>query len=118
MPWITKKALAELSASMKRLRHDVKAANADNAALAARATAEQRRADTAEAALVTTREAVTAGHRELLRRLDDLTRENGRLTRDRDGLRQQLNHALGYGATELAAIEAGKTKPRETAAAK
>jgi hypothetical protein len=111
MPWISKRALAEQAAAMTRLRRDVRETNADNARLAQQLTRARHDAATAREALDTARSAVTAGHRKLIAEIELLRRDNR-------GLRQQLDHALGYGAEELAAIEAGETKPREIAAAK
>jgi hypothetical protein len=86
MPWVSKRWMSEQQARLLKLRFDVRCSDEERAHLASsllkanvRAGAAQRHADRAEAALQAVREAVTAGHRELLAKVTRLEAENEEL---------------------------------------
>jgi uncharacterized coiled-coil DUF342 family protein len=105
-----------------RLKHDLHEVRVHNVDLARQLLHARRKADDATDALTVFRCELRKEHAEMLGEIVQLRAENRRLItdlvdvrRDRDGLRSQLDHALGYGADELGAIEAGKTKAEVTA---
>lgn len=109
MPWMSRRALAEQAAAMTRLRDRARQLEADlleqgrvNGRLAARAVA----AENANSGAIA---AVRAAHRGQHDENARLRAEVDRLRRDRDGLRRQLDDALGYTAPELARIDEGAT---------
>jgi hypothetical protein len=77
-------------------------AEAELAVEAARASAFEQRAEAAE-----------GQHAEAAGLLAESQREVRRLRADRDGLRKQLDRALGYDAADLAAINSGTSQPRK-----
>jgi len=98
------------SVQLRDLRRELRESHLHAISLGARCREETTRADVAEQALAEFRQDIRAAHSRLVADNAQLRLENTALRRDRDSVRPQLDHALGYGAPELAAIEAGKTK--------
>jgi hypothetical protein len=110
MIW-TRRRREELHARVVRLlRADLRETREQAAQLAADRVAAIKRADTAEAEAQIAREALTAGHRDLLAENVRLASEIDLLRRDRNGLRSQLDNALGRSYEQHAAIDAGSSK--------
>jgi hypothetical protein len=80
-----------------------------NIRLARDLRAEINRAEVAEQELDRFRQGIRGAHSALVADNANLRRELAALRTDRNGLRQQLDNALGYSDHELATIEAGKT---------
>lgn len=98
----------ELHARVVRLlRADLKEEQAHRAQLADQLMTARQVADIAEAEAQIAREALTAGHRELL---DENQRQAAEIKRQAEAIRllnRQLSDAMGYGPHELAVIDAG-----------
>ncbi|MFD8596996.1 hypothetical protein ACFV1L_18540 [Kitasatospora sp. NPDC059646] len=67
------------------------------------------RAETAQAGLKSSCVELAASGREMAEQINRLQGQVRMLQRDRDGLRRQLDHALGYSPAQLARIDAGNT---------
>lgn len=93
--------------AFRLLELDLQDTQAHNAQLAKDRVAAIKRADTAEAEAELAREALTAGHRELLAEKRRLAAKCKQLTEANRLLNRQLNDAMGYGPSELAVIDAG-----------
>jgi predicted nucleic acid-binding Zn-ribbon protein len=113
----TRKACTEQARAMSILRDQVSDLKAEKRELTDANARLARRLDEAEEALTACTGSVVEAHRELVAERDRLQAELDAVRKDRDGIRQQLDHALGYGAEELTAIEAGKTTAVEKASA-
>jgi hypothetical protein len=116
MPWITRSRMDALQARISGLVEQVADARAAELEQAKANGRLARRATTAEDCMAGARAALVAAHRELKAENERLRAENDQLRRANRGLRPQLDNALGCGAEELTAIEAGKTKPKEPVA--
>ncbi|MFJ5923883.1 hypothetical protein ACIQF6_14925 [Kitasatospora sp. NPDC092948] len=107
---ITTRRQEEADRTLRLLRKQLADARAETRV---QATANGRLAacaETVQAELQSTCAALSSSHRELIEQIDRLQGQVRMLQRDRDGLRRQLDHALGYDTAELALIAAGPTK--------
>lgn len=116
MPWISRRALAEQAAAMTRFRtraetaeQEARVQSAANGRLAAGGEA-------AQAELANNNRTLLASHRVLREELAEAREQVRLLTADRNGMRLQLDRALGYDDWTLAAIAAGATVKGGTAA--
>lgn len=93
-----------------RLADDLRDQIAHSADLAAQLVLAKKRADAAERRA----EAAEGEHQRVAAELVTAHREALALRKDRGSVRSQLDHALGYGAADLQAIETGTGQPRTT----
>ncbi|MFI6443786.1 hypothetical protein [Kitasatospora sp. NPDC050543] len=106
----TRRTCTEQARAMTILRDQVARLRAERRELTDLNVRLARNLTTAEEALAACTGSVVEAHRELVAENARLQAEVDAVRKDRDGIRAQLDHALGYGAEELTAIEAGKTK--------
>ncbi|MGA5820910.1 hypothetical protein ACPC54_23955 [Kitasatospora sp. NPDC094028] len=107
MPWVSRREKAETAAAMTRLRDRVRGLEADlleqgrvNGRLAARTAAAETSAADVHAAL-------RSAHRGQQDENARLREQVERIRRDRDGLRRQLDDALGYSPEDVKRISEG-----------
>lgn len=112
---ITRRRLAALRAEIERLREHAAETEHEVLDLGRSAGRLARRATLAEAAAANVSSAYRTGRRDLVAQVGRLEEQVRMLTRDRDGLREQLDHAL-YGDAELELIANGATAAKGDAA--